>query len=554
MRPASKLIWLIAAALGCGSAFAEAPRITSLQPPSGPARSLIVVTGERLAGAKVVWDAGLASENVLPPTVQGATMFSVPTGATAGNHPVAVETAGERSPVFNFAVAGTAPTAKPRIDHVTLVETTFEAGNKVKVVLYVQGPNIDVGAKVLVDGTEHASDAHKVLVNDLFGADPAVLGYPIRHYLSRVVPLAARSAGSNVRVRVRNEGGETSEEHAYVLPTDAATLDSDGDGIPDVVERDGFDNRNGRVDLKALGADPFRRDIFVEVDIMEDVPFVPIPAQGARPGTFDLARSMFANAPILNPFGPNGIHLFIDASGSVPDSELLTFIPNHDPVRRIASFAQLKKDHFAPARRGLFHYAIWARAHPDGFSGQSNIDFFGTKVGNDFFVSMAEFPVDYQTLKSQAATFVHELGHNLGQRHGGNNHSRFKPNYWSVMSYAWQLRTGGPDSGRRQRPTCTQIYYSTAGAVETNGAMPAAVGTAIDYSEGMGPTLNPNDGSLSEKLGVCGQPIDWDRNGVISQAGVNAVVDMDDFTGAEVTDHANWPNLLFHGPIAGGTQ
>jgi hypothetical protein len=433
------------------------------------------------------------------------------------------------------------------------MESKFESDNQVKVVLYVQGPNIDVGAKVLVDGAESSSESHKVLINDMFGANPAVLGFPIRHYLSRIVPLQARPAGSTIRVQIRNEGGETNVERDYLLPTDAATLDSDGDDIPDVVEREGYDNGNGRVDLKALGADPFRPDVFVEIDIMEAVTYPPIPAQGNRLGTFDLARAMFANAPFLNPFGPNGIHLFVDASGSVPRSDLLAFVPADDAVRRIASFAQLRKAHFTPARRGLFHYAIWGSSHPDGYSGESNIDFDGTKVGNHFFVSLAEFPVSYQTLKSQAATFVHELGHNLGQRHGGNNHSRYKPNYWSAMSYSWQLRTGHPNSSRVATPTCTQIYYANPGAVEANGAMPAVVGTAIDYSEGMGPTLVPNNGTLHEELGVCGQSIDWDRDGIISNVGVSAIVDLDNPADAQVTDYANWPNLLFRGPKTGGT-
>jgi hypothetical protein len=553
-RPLWEVFWLIAAVLCCGSAFAQSLRITGLQPPSGPARLLIGVTGEGLTGAKIVWDAGLASEKLLPSALQGATMFSVPTDAVVGNHPVAVESVAGRSAPFDFVVVGNAPMAKPRIDHITLVETKFEADNKVRVVLYVQGPNIDVGAAVSVDGEEQASEAHKVLINDMFGANPAVLGFPIRHYLSRIVPLPARPAGSTIRVQVRNGGDETSAERDYVLPTDAATLDSDGDGIPDVIEREGYDNGNGRVDVKALGADPFRPDVFVEIDVMEDVTYRPIPAQGSRPGTFDLARSMFANAPVLNPFGPNGIHLFVDASGSVPHSDLLAFVPDDDPVKRIASFAQLRKAHFTPARRGLFHYSIWASSHPEGWSGESNIDFDGTRVGNGFFVSLAEFPVSYQTLKSQAATFVHELGHDLGQRHGGNNHSRYKPNYWSVMSYAWQLRTGHPNSSRMANPTCTQIYYGTPGALETNGAMPAVAGTAIDYSEGMGPTLTPNNGTLNEAFGVCGQPIDWDRDGKISKIGVNATIDLDNPADLQVTDYANWPNLLFDGPKLGGAS
>ena len=40
---------------------------------------------------------------------------------------------------------------------------------------------------------------------------------------------------------------------------------------------------------------------------------------------------------------------------------------------------------------------------------------------------------------AQAGTLMHELGHNLGLRHGGDDHVKYKPNYLSVMNYAFQL-------------------------------------------------------------------------------------------------------------------
>ena len=38
----------------------------------------------------------------------------------------------------------------------------------------------------------------------------------------------------------------------------------------------------------------------------------------------------------------------------------------------------------------------------------------------------------------QEGTFMHELGHNLGLKHGGTNDRMFKPNYFSVMNYLFQ--------------------------------------------------------------------------------------------------------------------
>ena len=52
------------------------------------------------------------------------------------------------------------------------------------------------------------------------------------------------------------------------------------------------------------------------------------------------------------------------------------------------------------------------------------------------------------TTDEQAGTFMHELGHTLGLRHGGGDGENCKPNYLSIMSYSRQFagarsRTGG---------------------------------------------------------------------------------------------------------------
>ena len=55
---------------------------------------------------------------------------------------------------------------------------------------------------------------------------------------------------------------------------------------------------------------------------------------------------------------------------------------------------------------------------------------------------------------AQAGTLMHELGHNLGLRHGGDDHTKYKPNYLSVMNYAFQL-TGLLQADLTRRPAWT---------------------------------------------------------------------------------------------------
>ncbi|MBC2712320.1 MAG: hypothetical protein HGJ94_15445 [Desulfosarcina sp.] len=49
--------------------------------------------------------------------------------------------------------------------------------------------------------------------------------------------------------------------------------------------------------------------------------------------------------------------------------------------------------------------------------------------------------------RQQSGTLMHELGHNLNLRHGGEVDTNYKPNYLSIMSYRYQFRGISP-SGR----------------------------------------------------------------------------------------------------------
>jgi hypothetical protein len=533
---------LVSSLLFATAASAAPPTLASLEPSNGPERTLVIVKGTGLESGVVVWDAGLPSEKKFAATAHGATMFSVPPHSKSGTHPVAIESAAGRSAVVNFVVQGSAPRAVPRLDGVTLADTKFDANGQVSVVLYVQGANIDVGAKVQIDGIETASIADKAIYDNLFGMDPKTLGYPIRHYLSRLVTLTPRPLGSSIAVKIVNEGGEPSNIVTYVLPQDPKTFSSAGDGIADYEKINGYDNGKGRIDLKALGADPFRKDIFVQVDIMDTPP--PEPRSPVLKGTFEAAKGMFKNAPILNPYGPSGIDLFIDANGKIPGRPFIDFRDDDDET--VGGFWKLKALHFKRQRKGLYHYAIWARtllAHSDA-TGCSNLDIDGTKVGDSFVITMDGYP---QTVQSQAETFVHELGHDLGQRHGGADDVQYKPNYWSDMSYSWQRRSDQANQFRREHPTCTQLYYATPGAMEHNGQLPAHRGIRLDYSEGMGPTIANNLTVLDQGNGVCGQAIDLTS---ISEG--DDLIDDSALPNARVLDLANWPNLKFDGPKLGG--
>lgn len=224
--------------------------------------------------------------------------------------------------------------------------------------------------------------------------------------------------------------------------------DSDGDGLSDDWETNGVDsNEDGIVelDLPAMGADPGRADIFLEVDWMEKPPTCFFTCWGAdtwqpdRPG---LQR-------IVEAFADQGVFLHIDAGIHSPGSLdtggnaipwTTTLGTGSGDAYNWSAFESLKESNFDAARRAVFHYAIFVDQFGqigDGFTGVSR----GTP-GRDLIV--AEGFLREHTIRTQSGTLMHELGHNLGLRHGGPDDTTYHkdPSYRSVMNYAYQLGGG----------------------------------------------------------------------------------------------------------------
>lgn len=88
-----------------------------------------------------------------------------------------------------------------------------------------------------------------------------------------------------------------------VLPEDpppAPGLDTDGDGLTDLVELNGIPKGDGTLDtwLPDHGADPCRKTIAVEIDWLT---VTSGPSDQPRPAALNEARHMFATAPALPP-------------------------------------------------------------------------------------------------------------------------------------------------------------------------------------------------------------------------------------------------------------
>jgi VCBS repeat-containing protein len=300
----------------------------------------------------------------------------------------------------------------------------------------------------------------------------------------------------------------------------AKHLDTDGDGLLDDWEENGIDidgDGNIDLDLKAMGADKNKQDLFLEIDWLA-------PTKRKNPTTGKLEKIDFSPDPaaldfIVDVFKNKGITLHIDAgaksglsrgmgTGSLQGGDPIGkdlgvhydlvyfdaafpggpppgFDSNGDGAANYRSFQSIKDTFFGTttknARELAFRYVVFADESGSTLQGQSGIAEFQEKnldptkldfrsiPGNDLIVSLkglrnvkdyvgVSFPVPVPAGFLQGQTLLHELGHTLGLRHGGQDNTEAYPltspkynpgvknslgisldTYKSVMNYLYQL-------------------------------------------------------------------------------------------------------------------
>ena len=519
--PPLLLIILLSA---CGT-----PVLNSLNPGTGTRGSIAIVNGSNLTGANVYWDYGLPSQAVIPSGFINASFFTVPLGAAFGAHPVKIAIGNNfSSNTVSFTVVDGTVRPKPRIDYFSCDDFSIDATGKATFILFISGANMDVGSTILVNGTDVGAVTSQVMHNNSMTAtDPSTLGYPIFNYSMIWTIIDQQPAGSNLSIQVKNLDGTLSDAKTYAIAASMALLDSDGDGLLDDWEINGYDaNGDGKidVDLPGLGANPHHRDLFVEVDWMNG--FAP------DNSIWTTVESAYANAPILNSDGVPGIAIHIDrgqagaggGGGSViPASNYIEYDGNASSYQQqgqtTADFYTLKSKYFDPNRLKIYRYCIFAddNGYQPGSSGRAeNI------WANDFFVTLGAWSPSGGTTTEQTGTFMHEFGHTLNLRHGGFEDDNYKPSYNSIMSYEFQIY--GID-----------INCNNAG------------GGVFTYSQGVRADLN--ESTLNEKNGVCDHnAIDWNGNGIL-ETSVSKDINNDGAI-TDLKDFSDWGNLQldFTGP------
>jgi hypothetical protein len=314
------------------------------------------------------------------------------------------------------------------------------------------------------------------------------------------------------------------------LKLDPALRDTDGDGLADGDEALG--TLSG-LDLPAMGVDPRRKNILLEYDWFVDANEAGGPNNCAPPGphshrpsqgALDIVTVAFAAAPASNPDGSLGIDVVHDVGqggalgggSEVPDTDGIV-----DGSATGAEYTQAYNAHFALNRRGYFHYVLlphgFVQNGVDNLSGSAQVD-DGTRRDR-MMVSMHCQATD----EKAGNTILHELGHNLGLRHGGGTDCNYKPNYDSIMNYRFQFDGVDVD--------CDGLSDHVA-----------------DFSRGLRIAIDEN--AVDETRGVCGdQPIDFTASDGLQPAvlaNLNSYANEPAQCGGVFTvlaDHDDWAGL-----------
>lgn len=341
-------------------------------------------------------------------------------------------------------------------------------------------------------------------------------------------------------------------------------VDSDGDGLLDEWEKDGVwidPDGNGPVpaqfnDLKAMGADVDKPDIFLHIDWMTDASHSHALSQAAIKKVVDA----FANSPYVSPTGSVGINLHVDqGSGSILNwstmatwgalsrAHGLTHVSNLGTTSggsyNWSAFQAIKDaagSFTQTGRTPIFHYVI--AAHNYDSTTSSGIS---RGIGaSDLIVSLGSFTGGVGSVAEQAGTLMHELGHNLSLRHGGSDNANYKPNYLSIMSYAFQMKgviKGGAygtlDYSRSALPNLNENSLSE----------PAGLGAG---AAGYGTVYSCPGGALKAIAGASSN-VDWNCDNDATDTGLATDVNKSGGTKETLTGFNDWANIKFKGGAIG---
>lgn len=212
---------------------------------------------------------------------------------------------------------------------------------------------------------------------------------------------------------------------------------------------------------------------------------------------------------VVDAFLRQGIILHIDSQHTALPYHKTLWLGPPDPSCGLpdpVNFYDLKTQYFHPNGNHAWHYVIFGdevtgshvgavvcRSH---IVGVAELPGYNFEVGDGALFDFARShgvcePGAYTPpcQRAEGGVFMHELGHNLGLSHGGDENMDYKPNYISVMNNDF-------------------ITLGIPSAAAPGGTVP--VSWRLDYSDRVYPSLDENH--LNEAVGPGGPPDDTESH------------------------------------------
>jgi hypothetical protein len=340
--------------------------------------------------------------------------------------------------------------------------------------------------------------------------------------------------------------------------------DIDGDGISDKMETNGIDsNRDGKIDLnlQELGASPLHKDLFLEIDYMEN--------HKPYPSVIPDVVSSFKNAPLCNPDNSFGINLIVELDDQIPHNDSLDLVNSNTRTTHFNDFYPIKTKFFGNAEQRsdtnrenilvakdmIYHYGLFIHTWNDQrYSGVAkDIPSKDFVVSLGYSVPPASWPFNPSTNHTtgtstqQKGTLIHELGHTLGLGHGGSDHFNKKPDYLSRMNYHFQLDSieeAPLDYSRCELNSLDEHFLIESGGVSES--CPPNQKTRY-YVECPSP-LYPRGVIITTLTGI---PVNWDQDNNTNMT-YDKNINCDNYNDGspvliELKGHDDWNNLKYIG-------
>lgn len=333
-------------------------------------------------------------------------------------------------------------------------------------------------------------------------------------------------AGKTYAVRLVAKGNSIG---AY---TCSISVDTDGDGLPDIWEITKDLDGDGIEELP--DADPYKSDIYVQINWMN----------GYKPEqeSLDIVKEAFANSDAG--YQNKGINLHNIWANEPVDYEIINIIEDDDGN---INLNDILLSYFSkPIYKYIYHCALFGDRYSYNDSMTNSSGYSTYAWGQSIFIAMGCPGTEVLTTRQAAGTYMHELGHNLDLRHGGDNDDNNKPNYLSIMNYSFQFDglegTGQYDYSRYVLPDLDENHLIENDGFDKNGI---TSGTQLKTA-----IYDNQNGFVKTPTAIAGEPFDFNQNGKIDTYPVQRDINGD---GLEtiLTSFNDWESIKLDGGYIG---